>query len=571
MHLLRGGGLSAAIDEGQQTLTIYDSERDERLLILPTLHLCLPTFTDQTPHWNLNRIEPAEGHLHLFFDSVACDVKVSLCASHDTLLLGSEITIKVEQELTQLVILPPATLLNLYDVVNFRNRHYTDRTWPELLLGGAGCETDTYSRDWQFAPHPSMLQLRKQETTLCLGAVDLPTAYGLYFAASDFTLGHCYLDYGSPGFGQELSPGTVFTTPRFCLFLARDKTPYEVTERYTGLLVQQGVIPDPKAKARYTWHREPVYCSWMDQGYIAGYKSADELGEQQLTGSNPTVEACTETLIHTVLDAIEHEKLPFRTILIDDGWQISRGQWEPEPQRFPDLRALVDDIHARGMKVIVWWNWAEVFDDAEVDVAHLAGGGWRNRHGRRVRDYSNPVTQSEYLEPLFRRFFSDEPGCYNFDGIKTDFLADKVHADMPLCNPEWRGEENYCYRTFSLFYSLMRRFKPDACHIGCAGNPYLAEFIDINRTYDVATSNFEEHVERARMLTCSTPGCPVSFDLHNFNERFREYFEAAKAIGASVHIGNILGMKRDRFSEWEPADDTFYEILRQGLPGTGKG
>ncbi|CAN5422035.1 hypothetical protein BH11ARM2_BH11ARM2_31800 [soil metagenome] len=539
--------------------TLFDTERGERLVVLPNLACLVPSGAA-----SVGEVRPTESGLAVAIAAKDFDARLTLEARNGSLVFGSEIVPRRDLVLDRLAVLPSGTALNLYDVVNYRNRHYTPNTWPELLLGGKGCETDTFSRDWQFAPHPSMMMLRKMETTLCLGALDLPTSFGLYLRAADFQIQELALDYG----GLRLPAGEPFYPPRFTLFLDRNRTPDETAASYTRQLVEEGVIPNPAQKVRYGWHREPVYCTWMDQGYVARETPPEELGEQQLTGSNPTVEALSESFVRETLERMDTEGLKFRTFLLDDGWQVSRGQWEAHPERFPNLRGLVDEIHGRGMKVVVWWNWAEVFDNAEVDPNHLAGDGWRNEHGRRVRDYSKPETQEEYLEPFFRKLFSSEPDGYDFDGFKTDFLADKVHPHMPLHDPEWRGEENYAYRLFELCYRTMREYKPDGCHIGCAGHPYLAEFIDINRTYDVATSNPMEHENRSKMLKALTPGCPVAYDLHNFIERFEGYFDLARENDAAFHIGNILGMKIDRFSPWEPADDRLYDPIRKGLAET---
>ncbi len=565
IHSICGGGLYVELDEAEESLFISDSKNKERLLSFPNLNLCVPEMNGKIEKYHIQLIESASNHIRFLLQGFSCSIEILLKSFLSHLSLKSTITLNQNCELNRLFLFPPQTELNFFDVVNFRHRHYTSNTWPELLLGGKGCETDTYSEDWQFAPHPSMLMLRKAESTFCLGAMSLSQSFGMYFNASEFLLNQWYLHFGPEGSGLKLTVGTLFESPEFCLFLCHDQPPFSIMKRYTDLLIEQRYIPEPEKKTRYGWHTEPVYCTWMDQGYLSGETVPDELGLQQLNSGNSATEICSEVFIRRTLETIEKERLPFTTILIDDGWQVSRGQWEPHPDRFPNMRDLVEEIHTRRMKAIVWWNWAEIFDDAKVDPEHLAGGGWRNKHGHRIRDYSNPNTQRDYLEPLFYKLLSSDEGCYNLDGIKADFLADKVHPEMPLYDSNWRGEENYCFHLFRMFYNLMRKYKPDACHIGCAGHPYLAEYIDINRTYDVATSNVNEHLYRSYMLKASTPGCPVAFDLHNFIERFEEYFKTAKENGASVHVGNILGMKRDRFSAWKPADKEFYDTIRRGI------
>jgi hypothetical protein len=244
-----------------------------------------------------------------------------------------------------------------------------------------------------------------------------------------------------------------------------------------------------------------------------------------------------------------------------------RGHWQAHPERFPDLRGLVDELHADGFKVVVWWNWCEIEKAVEhlIPPGHLLAGGKRNKHGCIMRDYSSPETQEEYLKPLFRQLFSGDPGCYNLDGVKTDFQADKVHADMPPADPRWRGEEMTFYRVYKLFYHEMKKYKPDAVHIGCAGHYWLAEFIDINRTYDVFSSNYLEHENRARMLAATCPGCPVAYDFHNHLEHLEGYLQSARAMGASVEIGNLLKTKQDVGSDPAVPTAAYYEVLRKGL------
>ncbi len=481
--------------------------------------------------------------------------------------ISSEFTVARECQLNTLVILPERTILNLIEVINFRNRHHTQRTWPELLLGRQGCETDTTSRDWQFAPHPTMLIFKKLDAHLFVGAFDLPRAYGLHFKAQHHRVCHFHLDYGMFPHGQTLASGETFRSPRFRLFLRHDRSVYDVLDDFTSMLVSNGVIPNPAAKQRLPWWTDPLYCTWIDQVFLAEICPPEELQAQTAEVFAPTRKVLTEAMVREVLSIIRKERLPFRTILIDEGWHIARGQWEAHPTRFPDFRALVDDIHAAGMKAVVWWNWAEIEKTAEVATHHLADGGRLNRHGCRMRDYSLEATQEEYLKPLFRKLFSDEPGCYNLDGVKTDFLADKVHPDLPPADPDWRGEENYFLKVYELFYHEMKRWKPDAVHIGCAGDFHLAHLIDINRTYDVHSCNPLEHEERAKMLLHTSPGCPVAYDFHNYLENLDEYFASARRLGVSLQIGNVMMVKEDIFSKTERASPDYYALLRRNLRG----
>jgi len=494
-------------------------------------------------------------------------MEVEFSCTQDGLDVSCRFQPHEDAELNRIDLFPEGTELNLFDAFNFRNRHHHSATSPELPLGGKGCETDTSSRDWQFAPHPTAFLLRANEYGLFCGELDLGTGFGFSFAAADYRLRHWYQSFGDEPHGQKLQAGELFQSSRFRFFYDEAIDPLDFYASFGRMLIKEGLIPDPSRKQRAPWWNEPLYCTWVDQYLGADAKIAEALQDQSVeAGACSAIAFLNEDLVRKAVAVIERENLPFRTILLDDGWQMARGQWEPDPQRFPDFRGLVDDLHARGFKVLVWWNWAEIQKHAEVDPAHLMGQGWINRHGNRVRDFSHPLTQSGYLRPFFQRLFSSEEGCFDLDGVKTDFLADKIHPECPLYDPAWRGEENYFARVTHLFVTEMRRHKPDALHIGCAGNYRLADDIDINRTYDVHNSNWEEHRQRALMLEATTPGCPAAFDFHLYLENYDRWFAVARSMGAPVEVGNILWMKRDRFSPTEPATETLWEMLRNELP-----
>ena len=46
--------------------------------------------------------------------------------------------------------------------------------------------------------------------------------------------------------------------------------------------------------------------------------------------------------------------VPPGVLMIDDTWQAGYGDWRFEPSRFPDPKAMVDELHAMGFKVMLW-------------------------------------------------------------------------------------------------------------------------------------------------------------------------------------------------------------------------
>ena len=46
--------------------------------------------------------------------------------------------------------------------------------------------------------------------------------------------------------------------------------------------------------------------------------------------------------------------VPAGVLMIDDTWQAGYGDWRFEPSRFPDPKAMIDELHAMGFKVMLW-------------------------------------------------------------------------------------------------------------------------------------------------------------------------------------------------------------------------
>ena len=120
-------------------------------------------------------------------------------------------------QLTALQLVPAGTGINLYDVVNIRNRHFTAATWPEFLLGREG-ETSTYSDDWQFTPHPTALILRKNETSLFVGFLDLQASFGMRLGVRQSVVERWEVNFGDAPHGLRLSAGETFRSGCLRLF-----------------------------------------------------------------------------------------------------------------------------------------------------------------------------------------------------------------------------------------------------------------------------------------------------------------------------------------------------------------
>ena len=142
--------------------------------------------------------------------------------------------------------------------------------------------------------------------------------------------------------------------------------------------------------------------------------------------------------------------VPAGVLMIDDTWQAGYGDWRFEPSRFPDPKAMMDELHAMGFKVMLWMcpyvgmdlpafrriAWGRNPDDVRgyptkggflLDVAPANPGegeytftekpkacGWWNGYSAFL-DFSHPNANAWFTETL--------------DGLVKDFGVDGFKLD----------------------------------------------------------------------------------------------------------------------------------------------
>jgi alpha-galactosidase len=214
------------------------------------------------------------------------------------------------------------------------------------------------------------------------------------------------LEVGKP---MLLAPGASATGLRS--FVAVHHGDFFATLRqYAAVMGAQGLhVPAAPADAF-----EPIWCAW---GYGQSF-TPDQVFE-----SLPVV-----------------KQLGFRWATIDDGWQVAIGDWTPNPAKFPagdaDMKAMVDRIHAAGLKAQLWWAPLAVVPASRTAREHP---DWllRNADGSaRTISYWN----ASYLCPAFgpvgedaQAFVRKALGEWGFDGLKID--GQHLNASPACSNP----------------------------------------------------------------------------------------------------------------------------------------
>ena len=119
------------------------------------------------------------------------------------------------------------------------------------------------------------------------------------------------------------------------------------------------------------------------------------------------------------------------TVIVDDGWQthdqgrgyVTCGDWLMAPNKFPDMRRFVDDVHDIGMKIMLWFSVpfigieAKQFDRFKDMMLAESKGSKKvwvfDPRYKEVRDY---------LIEIYANAVRD----WNLDGLKLDFIDNFV-------------------------------------------------------------------------------------------------------------------------------------------------
>ena len=131
------------------------------------------------------------------------------------------------------------------------------------------------------------------------------------------------------------------------------------------------------------------------------------------------------------------------TVIVDDGWQTADGNrgyawcgdWRPSPARIPDMKKFVDDVHATGMKFMLWYSMPFVGNHSD---AYERFRDMSLRYRRRGEDEGwlsldprFPEVRA-YLVDTYRRAVED----WGLDGLKLDFIDSfRLEPDTPAVDP----------------------------------------------------------------------------------------------------------------------------------------
>ena len=272
------------------------------------------------------------------------------------------------------------------------------------------------------------------------------------------------------------------------------------------------------------WHRRTLACTWRFQR------------------EEPRTEQANEVQCEKFVKMLEDAGIDFGTLIIDDFWGRERGLWEADSKKWKSLRGFIDRQHAKGRHVLLW----VCTDGTGLPADERQGGlNW---------NLESPAFQAR-LKASARRLLSDEPGCYDADGVKFDFTSTSP-ADYGTCRDVGCG---YLLKRFEMLSAALLAVKPTAILDYQCTNPYFTHtltMLRLNDYFGVPEHGFREMRTRAQIARICAPGALIDTDHIGYSDYSykggEEFFRRAHELG----VPSLYLCPKDL------EDDELVEILR---------
>ncbi len=313
-----------------------------------------------------------------------------------------------------------------------------------------------------------------------------------------------------------------------------------VLTAHVKALAAADVITPIHATDKPAWWREPIFCGWGEQCYLAAVEEgrAPDFARQELY----------EQIVRT----LERNGIYPGTITIDDKWQSTYGNNCADREKWPDLEGFIREQHSAGRRVLLWlkaWDCEGLPADECI----------RNARGLPLTvDPSNPRYEKRLREQV-RRMLSSRG--YDADGFKIDFSA-RIPSGPGICTfgDVWGLELMKLY--LGIIYDEAKKCKRDALVITHTAHPYLADVVDMIRLNDINMGKdvLKAMEQRARIAEIACPGALIDTDNWPITDRasWREYVRLQPELGVpSLYYATHIDSTGE---ELRPED---YQLVRE--------
>jgi hypothetical protein len=317
------------------------------------------------------------------------------------------------------------------------------------------------------------------------------------------------------------------------------RDPYAGLRRHRDDLVARGFSPRPEPRKHPSWWLEPIFCGWGAQSYLGRGSGA------------PARDFATQKLYDGFLGHLEEHDVVPGIVVLDDKWQATYGENEPDPSKWPDLKGWIAGRHSRGQHVLLWWKaW-----DPEGLAPELCV---RNADGEPVAvDPRNPATRELIGETVFDLLSADG---FDADGFKLDFTA-RTPSGRALAHTDGAWGIALLHDLLSVVYAAAKEAKPDALVMTHTPHPSFVDVTDMIRLNDVIKGEIVQQMTfRADVVRAACPELPIDSDDWRIQDKrsWREFLELKPELGVpSLYYASHLD------ATGEELDDDDYAALRR--------
>lgn len=458
-------------------------------------------------------------------------------------------------------------------------RYYVPRfDWSLGKVHRAPQETDSISCHQWLSPGPFFYGIEQQAQWFGMGI-------GAAVGTCDFLSMDWSVDERMDGFALDLNYeghgilGTeVFESPHLIFTLRPETDENDALRQYIGRLIDAGLIAHTPRDIP-AWWREPIFCGWGQQRFDF---RLDHDGHENGNWINAG-DYATEVFYRRQMDLFESKGIDPGIVIIDCFWAKTPIMAAPHPLKWQDMRTFIDEQHARGRKVLLWFT-PILFDGLPIEACITL-------EGRPIAgDPSSPVYR-DILAREIEHMLSDAPGCLNADGFKIDFtqnissergrfrdiLKDRwaiISEEEPKMYPSLDSRTELIQTTEPIWgleliraylqaiREPMKRIKQDSLLITHTANPYLADEVDMLRLNDMdglSPDVLGIMKNRAEIALSCNPNWLIDTDndLMTCKAMWREYIQLQLQLGnPDTYYASGIAQSHESF------DDDDYALLR---------
>ncbi|HVU34105.1 MAG TPA: glycoside hydrolase family 36 protein [Opitutaceae bacterium] len=261
---------------------------------------------------------------------------------------------------------------------------------------------------------------------------------------------------------------------------------------------------------------------------------------------------------------------------VEGDWH-RRGTWEPDPGRYPHgIRPVSDQVHASGMKLILWFEPEHVSPDTWLARTHPE---WLLKsddpHDNRLLDLGN-ADAIRWLTDHVDRLIRDQ----GVDVYRSDFNMDPLPYWRRNDPPDRQGiTENLYVQGYLAFWDELLRRHPDLLIDTCASGGRRNDLETLRRSVPLWRSDYgqlddpETQQRFTQALSSWLPyyGTNIGWPGHDVLYFARSQFCPAFGIGGDLHAPSIdWELFRQVVAQWRqiaPFMLADFYPLTSGYPG----